>query len=232
MNGKLVASLIGVSVVAIYGTIFYEWSSAVKVRSTQQTTKEETAVWLDEVKAKYPMTDNEKAERDRLLVDNLNGKNAFVAPPISAWSTSDYKDAMSSKTVYQVNTYSTNTLNFKFPYHGEQNARLSVRKHPRWGTDVSVNIRKGQLLCGYPTCSVKVRFDEGPAQTFSAIGPDDNSSEHLFIQGTDRFISQLKKSKVVQIEMTVYQEGAPVVKFDTQNFPAAHFTAPTKVSKK
>lgn len=155
------------------------------------------------------------------------------APQIaSTWSTNQYQDEMTSKPIYQAEVRSIDTLNFGFPYHGAQRAALTIRKHPRWGQDVILSIDKGQLLCGYPSCSVKVRFDDAPAQTFSAVEPEDHSSTVLFIQGSARFVERLKKSKTVAIQMNVYHEGAPVVKFNTQNFPSAHFAAPAKTGSK
>lgn len=206
---KAVAITVGVFALAAQPWIFpmAPTAAAAQQVDSQKPSKAETDAWLAEVRAKYPTTEGERA---------------------SAWLASKDQDDMSSKTIYHAEVHSSNTLNFAPPYYGEQRATLTVRKHPRWGQNVYISIEKGQLLCGYPSCSVIVRFDDGPAQTFSANGPEDHSSTVLFINNEARFVERLKKSKTVAIQMNVYRHGAPIVKFDTQNFPSSHFAAGSK----
>lgn len=141
----------------------------------------------------------EKAQRQRLGL---------------AWNYADGEDSMSGKPVRRAYVSSVNTVDFKFPYSGAQRATLTIRKHPRWGTSVYIAIDKGQFVCGYDSCNVRVRFAKGNAQRISASEPDDHSSNVLFISNTSSFIAQARKSDKVFIEADFYQEGSRVFEFD------------------
>lgn len=144
--------------------------------------------------------------------------------PGSQWSYYQNSDDMGKGTVYTAHVSSTNLVNFDFPYSGEQHATLSLRTHPRWGKDLFFRIEKGQLLCNsYDGCNVLIRFDDSAALTFSAIGPEDNSSEVIFIQNYGRFVEKMLKAKRVRIAVNVYQEGAPTFEFDVSDFDQAKY---------
>lgn len=130
------------------------------------------------------------------------------------WSYADGEDKMSGKPVRRAYVSSSNTVDFKFPYAGAQRATLTIRKHPRWGTSVYVAIEKGQFVCGYDDCDVRVRFAKGGAQRMSASEPDDHSSNLLFISNASSFIAQARKSDKVFVEANFYQEGSRVFEFD------------------
>lgn len=131
-----------------------------------------------------------------------------------SWNYADGEDNMSGKPVRRAYVSSINTVDFKFPYSGTQRATLTIRKHPRWGTSVYVAIDKGQFVCGYDDCDVRVRFSKGNAQRMSASEPDDHSSNILFISNASSFIAQARKSDKVYIEADFYQEGTRVFEFD------------------
>lgn len=133
------------------------------------------------------------------------------------WNYADGEDKMSGKPVRQAYVSSINTVDFKFPYGGVQRATLTIRKHPRWGTSVYVAIEKGQFVCGYDDCDVRVRFSNGNAQRMSASEPDDHSSDLLFISNAASFIAQARKSEKVFIEADFYQEGSRVFEFDVSD---------------
>jgi hypothetical protein len=140
-----------------------------------------------------------------------------VAAPVEVRPTWEYlreKDDMSSGEIRHAAIRSLNFIEFDFPYQGPQRATLRLRDHPRWGKNVIFQIERGQLLCRTDDCTVRVRFDDGSAQTFSASEPDDHSSETLFIQNYARFLKRLRGAKVVRIQPTVYQQGSPTFEFD------------------
>ncbi len=118
-------------------------------------------------------------------------------------------------------TSSTNQLNFGFPYGGPQTGTLTVRTHPRYGKSAIVSVERGQIDCGYPTCSVMVRFDDGKAERYSMLKPDDHSSTSLFFQSTARFVEKLRKASRVRIEVTFYNQGAHTLDFAIQGFDAS-----------
>ncbi len=144
--------------------------------------------------------------------------------PGSQWTYYQTDDDMGKGAVYTAHVSSTNTVEFSFPYSGEQHATLFLRTHPRWGKNLYFRIEKGQLLCNsYDGCNVLIRFDDGAAMNFSAIGPEDNSTEILFIQNYGRFVEKMLKAKRVRIAVNVYQEGAPTFEFDVSDFDLAKY---------
>jgi hypothetical protein len=131
---------------------------------------------------------------------------------------------MAKGTVYEASVQSLNTVNFDFPYSGEQRATLRLRTHPRYGKDVIFSIERGQLPCSsWDGCNVLVRFDDGAPIRYSASGPEDNSNETLFIRGYGGFVARMLKAKAVRISPTVYQQGSPAFEFNVSNFSQSEY---------
>jgi hypothetical protein len=137
--------------------------------------------------------------------------------PRSQWGYSTDDDTMGRKRSF-AHVMSNNSLSFDFPYEGSQHGTLVIRKSPQWGTNVMVCIERGQFLCGIDQCIVNVRFDGGPIQRFSASEPSDHSTTTLFLRNEGRFVSQLRRAKVVRIEATFYQEGSQALEFNVEGF--------------
>lgn len=145
--------------------------------------------------------------------------NAATSPPSketsSPWTYSQDEDKVRGGTTYYASTSSTNSIAQDFPYDSETTMRMTVRRSPAYGTDVILTISSGQMMCpSYEGCSGTVRFDNGPAEHVSFNGPEDNSSETVFVVGAKPFIAKLKKAKKVTIEKTLYQAGSPQFEFD------------------
>lgn len=156
--------------------------------------------------------------------------SAPPATPASApWEYNKSEDPMTSRVRYFATLYSTNSVNFSFPYDGEQLATLILRTG-NGDSSVLFRIQKGQFLCSsYDGCSVQVRFDDNKPIQFSAGGPADQSTEVLFIQNYSKFYALMVKSKRVRISANIYQEGAPVFEFDVSGFnPASYKPKPAK----
>lgn len=169
-----------------------------------------------------------KADLDALLTANREEKaKAPVTTPNSEpspkqnWSYSAKVDSMTGKGTDFAETSSTNTVDFGFPYAGEQHGVLMLRQHPRHGTSVILGIEKGQFLC-VTGCSVTVRFDDKPARRFSASQPDDYSSTALFINSEKSFIAEAKKAKAIRIEAGFYSQGSRVFEFDIEGLKWPH----------
>ena len=153
--------------------------------------------------------------------------------PGSQWSYSQEEDEMSKGTVYFAKVSSINTVNFDFPYAGEQHATLTLRYSSRHGKNVLFQIEKGQFLCpSYEECAVLVRFDDEQAVTYSGIGPSDNSTVTIFIQNYSRFLQKLLKAKRVRIAANIYQQGAPVFNFDVSGFDQNSYPCSNQPRKK
>ncbi len=135
-------------------------------------------------------------------------------PAIGNWTYNSSTDEMSGKASHTARVNSTNTVNFSFPYQGEQHATLALRKHPRQGNDVLLLIERGQFMAHASGVQVLARFDDGAPMKLWATGPNDNSTTMLFIRGYPKFVALLKKAKVVKITTSVYNEGNPVFEFN------------------
>lgn len=135
------------------------------------------------------------------------------------WNYDVSEDKMDGGTTYFANVYSTNSVNFDFPYSGLQNAKLTLRAGYRQAKDVIFSIRKGQILCpSYQDCTVLVRFDDENPVNYSAVAPADNSSDTIFLRNYEKFLGKLQKAKRVRIAVDIFQEGAPVFEFDVSGF--------------
>ena len=147
---------------------------------------------------------------------STTGSVSSGAPALPHWTYDTSADAMSGKSSHSATIESVNTLQFKFPYQRAQHGSITLRNHPRYGKNVLLEIERGQFLCGVENCSISVRFDDGTAHQFTASEPADHSTTTLFVQPYDRFVAELKKSKKVYVSATFYQEGNPVLEFDTE----------------
>lgn len=144
--------------------------------------------------------------------------------PQTPWKYMADQDSMGKGTIRFARNESSNTLDFKFPYAGEQHATLSLRKHPRQGNDVLLTIERGQFVCLIDRCNVLVRFDDGDSIRFNAVGPSDHSTTALFLTPFDKFYTRMLKAKRVRIEADFYQEGSNTMDFDVGGFDTASFT--------
>lgn len=144
------------------------------------------------------------------------------------WTYSQNDDPMSKGKTYYASIISSNTVEFDFPYSGAQHGRLTLRTDPKYGKDVIFTIERGQILCSsYDGCTIRVRFDDEEATSYSASAAADNSTETIFIPNYSRFVEKMMKAKRVRISMNVYQEGAPVFDFDVSGFNAGKYKPKT-----
>lgn len=145
----------------------------------------------------------------------------------SAWSYDSREDKMNGRKVTFAKVTSSNTVNFGFPYQGAQHGHLTLRAGN--DRDVIFSIERGQLMCNsYDGCTVKVRFDDGKPESFSAIGPADNSSETVFLHNYKGFMAKMRKAKVVRLSMNIYDQGSPVFEFDVRGFNEDRYLGKTQ----
>ncbi len=132
------------------------------------------------------------------------------------WSYSESEDKLRGKSDYFASLNSINQIHQDFPYEDQTSAQLTIRKAASGRTDVVFQVSSGQLMCpSYQGCSGTVRFDDGAPQKLRFLGPEDNSNETIFVADAKRFIENLKKSKRLVIEKTMYQAGSPQFEFNT-----------------
>lgn len=154
----------------------------------------------------------------------------LLSTPLGAfagsWEYDSSVDKMTGKDSKSASVRSDNSLRLAFPYSGENRGLLVVRSHPKYGTDVIVQIDKGQLMCrSYEPCAVMVKFDNAKPVRFSGYPPADHDSAVTFLEPTSKFIAQAAKAKKILVQLTLYQGGDQVLEFST---PAALVWAPAK----
>lgn len=150
-------------------------------------------------------------------------RDATATPeaPADPWRYSEQVDAMSDKVTHHACIESAAMVHLDFPYES-QRPTLCIRVSPKFGKDVILQLPKGgQFICrSYSGCAVRVRFDDGAVQSFSANEPADGSSDAMFIANDTRFVAGMRAAKRVRIDAEYFQNGV-----QTMDFPVAGFDA-------
>ena len=153
---------------------------------------------------------------DAPIASAAHAEEFSPTPPGSQWSYRDTTDELNGTSEHFASVDSDNQLQFDFPYAGGSIGTLTVRRGKQFGSDVDVVVDKGQFICAIGEgCSIRVKFDDKPPQYFSAIGSKDGSMNVLFVHPYGRFISELKSSHTVLVELSFYQAGDQTFRFNT-----------------
>lgn len=162
------------------------------------------------------MSNNSSDTSSSASIESPAAVESAAAPtPVQNWSYQTDKDKMSGKEAKYAQSSSTNTQELHFPYQGGTQMTITLRKHPRMGTDAFIYVNKGQLDTNYDGTTVSVKFDDKKPMTFSMNEPSDNSRDTLFFQNQKRFIENIKKAKHVIVEAQFYQDGNRQFEFNT-----------------
>ena len=147
-------------------------------------------------------------DKNTPVIQNESSINEVVK---GKWEYSDYIDEASGKTAFTVSLLSENKINLSFPYSGSQNGTLSVRNHPRWGKEIYLKIKKGQILSidgySYDNKYFLVRFDDGVVKRWNYVGSTDQSSDIIFISNEKNFLKFLTNANKIYITINLYQDG-------------------------
>lgn len=127
-------------------------------------------------------------------------------------------DPMTSKPVRSATIQSEAPFELEFPYQGPQHARITLRRHPKWGKDVIFEISEGQITCGIYECPIRVRFGDAAPVTYQGGRAEDGSTEFAFIKQYDGFVSRMRKVNTIRVEFSVYQGGNIVQEFNVRGF--------------
>lgn len=144
--------------------------------------------------------------------------NKAASNPPGAWYYRSETDPMTSKKVLTATVSSESPFALDFPYQGAQNARITLRRHPKWGKDVIFQIERGQLTCDVYECPLRVRFGDGETVTYRAARAEDHSSEVAFIQEYDSFLKRMRAVDSIKIQFSVYRGGTIVQEFNVRGF--------------
>lgn len=129
------------------------------------------------------------------------------------WNYEKYPDEKGTGQVSTASVVSRNTVEFKSSDQGAQHAVLTLHKHPKYGNEVILSIEKGRFLVGASGAYSNVCFDNNPVIEFSIEQARDNKSTHVVLKGYDEFVTEMKKSSKVKIEMPFKDEGTHVFEF-------------------
>lgn len=141
----------------------------------------------------------------------------------SNWTYQQDKEELTGKSSWYASCTSDNFESFDFPYNTEPiYLTITIRKSPRYGTDVFISVPTGQFNSKYDGTYISVRFDKGKVRRWSCSEPSDNSSTTLFINNAKSFIKKLKSSKECRISAEFYQEGSPTFMFKTAGLKWNH----------
>lgn len=166
------------------------------------------------------------AKADAALLDSMDTWSYFAIP-----------DPMTNGFNRFAAIGSENTVNFAFPYEGDQSAILRVKEtgpaetgngkvYP--GYDISISIDRGQLF-SRDQGSIEIKFDNLPAENFDAEPPSDGSTTMLFFNSDPeriaRFVDRLQSAKTLKVQVTAYQNGSPVFVFNVSGFSLAKMDA-------
>jgi hypothetical protein len=139
--------------------------------------------------------------------------------PISDWYHSSGTYGIDDKKIDFYSVTSNNEIDLDFPY-GKTRMDMGVRyTNGKLYSGGGILLRsKGQfhgdesdVYGGY----IRVKFDDGPVKKYRYLGSADNSTGQAYIEADHSFVSNLKKSKKVKIEIGYYQNGNQVFEFDT-----------------
>ena len=158
-----------------------------------------------------------------------NNKNNLVNKPLKKfnWEYSEDINQMTSKKDFFAKTYSTNLLNFQPPYDGSQNAMLFLR-YKGVENDVTLSIEKGQFyvyggsLEDGNSGTIKIRFDDGKAKEYEYSTPSDGGTDMIFIHPAKAIINKMKKSKIMFIQVSFYNEGSQILNFNVDSLKWDH----------
>jgi hypothetical protein len=151
---------------------------------------------------------------------------AFLALALSSvikeaspeWVYSQEKEGMGSGTTYQATVSSSNTVNFKQPYSGEQHASIYLESFKN-GNGAILRIVRGQFLCrSYEDCIVLAQFDNEKETYFTGRGSPDGSTETIYLNNYKKFLNKISHAKHLKLATTNYQAGNPIFEFDVSGF--------------
>ncbi len=146
--------------------------------------------------------------------DNTPTDTVAATPqPVDNWKYGTTVDEMTEDTTWFCSTYSTNTIDFDFPYDGGSRFRLTLRHSANGNDDVILDTDKGQFI-HVNNEKVSVKFDDGDIMDMSFSEPDSYNPNIIFINDTKAFLNKVKTAKKLMIKAPFYQAGDKVIKFD------------------
>jgi hypothetical protein len=103
---------------------------------------------------------------------------------------------------------------------GADKVRLVLRRHVKWGQSAYLFGNGRGFVCK-DMCKVKMRFD-GHASSWEAYLPK-TGEPAMFINDDKRFIADLEKAKVVEMDVNTRDHGRETLKYDVGGYDPSKF---------
>jgi hypothetical protein len=138
----------------------------------------------------------------------------------ATWQYHQETDSFSNQKFQYATVKSKSTLEFGFPYQGEQHATLLYQPNADKDGTVSqsftLSIERGQFICADSEfCRVLVKYDDGKMETWSGSKPSDGSTNYLrFTLYDECFPVRFAGTKSLSIKAEFYQEGTQIIEFN------------------
>jgi zinc-ribbon domain len=211
-TSRLVVVVLAFVALAIY---LVHWAGE---SARTQKTSEEAVRWQAEQVQLASMTPEQRAEAEKKREEQERARREAELRRLGLkWDYQDSEDEMGRGKIKTALVNSLNQIEFDFPYKRPQRATLRLRRHPKYGRDVILQIERGQFLCGIGGCNVQVRFGSKKPVAFSASEPADHRTTALFINNHDSFVASTRKVEKVYIEAQFFREGNRVFEFDVSS---------------
>ena len=133
----------------------------------------------------------------------------------SGWQYNEQKDEMRGEASKVAFRDAERPLVLDFPY-GTSTPQLWLRQDPKFGFDIFITAN-AQFIChSYRNDTVSVKFDDGPIKEWKCGEAEAGSSEIVFLLNQKAFLDQIQKSKIMIIEVEVYNAGRQQIKFSLE----------------
>lgn len=150
------------------------------------------------------------------LGDDENGNSSSNSTSGSDWEISEKVDEMSGSVNNFAEVYSTNELDFDFPYDGGSSFALILR-HMGGSNSICLFSNNAQFDMNYDsTDKVQIRIDDKPAIWYSFSESQSDKPGLIFINNTAQLIEELKAGKKLKIQASFFEEGSKIIKFDIE----------------
>jgi hypothetical protein len=132
------------------------------------------------------------------------------------WAYSEDVDKMTSEKKYFGICNSTNEVEFEFPYQGGSNLSITIRNQNN-KNEVLVSISKGQIMTSIlGEKYFRAKFDDNKPVYFAYNSASDGSADVVFVENVTKFISLLKSSKKLIIELEFFNAGNKLFDFSVE----------------
>ena len=131
------------------------------------------------------------------------------------WHYESSMDEMTDTKNVWASLKSDNYIEQEFPYEGDTYATIIIRYMKKYGTDVILEIDRGQIvgIDVNATNFVSAKFDDAEPRKYYFDNAADMSTEQVFLRNAKDFINRCKSAKVIKVDIPMFQAGRPVFTF-------------------